>query len=99
MRTIQEIFNLVIDNGFYEIESKGYAYMCHSLYSAYKNGCIGMDEVVLATDAIESYMQGSEVIALVTALDSGLGKETSTFRDCLLVYKDWENRPELKFDN
>lgn len=85
MRTIQEIFDAVIDFGHYAEQGL----MCWALQDAGSHGLISEDEEEFATAEIENYLSG--YITLSQAIKcEGLTMEPIT------ILKDWENRPTLK---
>lgn len=95
VRSIQEIFNVVIEEGFYK--SPSCSLMCFALIDAFDAGVISSEEMDAAHEAIRNYLtQTGEYnpIFLKSALFlSGL---PYSFEDRLAIYKDWDNRPKLK---
>jgi len=88
--SVQEIFDAVIDAGFY---TERLDWMCHSLDGAYFNGVISVKEKEIARRAIKAYL--GDYIFLETKLyHFGLPHE---FPDRLAIYRDWKNRPSLKW--
>lgn len=62
MRTIQEIFNLIIQEGMYtpaerhsSYDSRQYVWMCHALYTAHADGLITSEELETTQAAIHEY--------------------------------------------
>ena len=51
---VQEVFNKVIDAGFYGTPDK--EYMCHAVEAAREAGVISQDEFVVTRQAIDEYM-------------------------------------------
>ncbi len=89
-KTTQEIFNIVIDNGYYGTEaSHREDFMCIALFSAYINKVITKDELAKATDEIDDYLNGVPLLRLYL-LDRDL---PHSFNDRLAIYRDWTNRP------
>ena len=86
MRTIQEIFNTVLDYDNYYSRRK---LMCWTLQRAEDKGVITEEESRFATEQIKEYLK--DWIVLVQAL----GYLKSTIQP-IEVYRDWANRPTLK---
>ncbi len=89
-KTTQEVFNIVIDNGYYGTGASHRSdFMCIALSSAYTNKVITKDELAKATDEIDDYLNG--VLLLRSYLrDRDL---PHSFNDRLAIYRDWANRP------
>lgn len=95
-RTIQEIFNAVIDEGFYSnefIESKSSRWMCEAIHYAYVAELLTMEERRLALEEIKEYIQG------YTFLGSALSISNLPYKyeDRLAIYRNWANRPQLTY--
>lgn len=90
MRTIQEIFNAVIDNGYYE-DSEVKQFMCISLNAACKAGVITYEECYEATDLINDYI-GEWFFLEFALFNNGLPYD---FESRLAIYRDWASRPVL----
>ena len=98
MRSIQEIFNVVIKAGIYNpaktSSSMSSAYMCYALDHAYNSkNLITGEERKAAQEAIEEYVYSlcETTCWLATALsNNGLPHSP---KDLLAVYQDWNNRP------
>lgn len=96
MKTMQEILNLMIDEGFYSDTERGggSSYMCHALRNAELKGLITEKEYTDCTKKIKHYLDielGSISDYLTDSLrDVGLpyDKEYIT-----ALYRNWENRP------
>jgi len=93
MKTIQETFDAVIEAGLY-YESVGQwpdlsPYMCSSLRVAAERWVITLQEARVARESIEAYLGDSPYLYSFLA-SKGLPNSP---KDCLAVYKDWENRP------
>lgn len=97
MRNIQEIFDVVIDRGFYSnvpIYNWASWYMCEAVYFAQVTGHITGAERRMAVDAINEYLQAYVFLrAALSCSDLPCGYE-----DRLAIYKDWANRPQLTHD-
>lgn len=96
MLSIQEIFNEVIDAGFYSENYKANEYcsfMCFSLKYAEADGIITKQEMEFALLQIRNYVK-NEQCTLVDELKE-LFKREVTFKDTLDIYKNWEKRPDL----
>lgn len=83
MRTIQEIFSMVIENKLYR------RHMCIALLAAKAHKVISQYESQMATQAILDYLNGEPILAHALEV-RGLPQ---TPRE---VYLDWENRPKLE---
>lgn len=88
-RSVQEIFDAVIDGGFYTERED---YMCFSLKGAYSEGVISKKEMRIAGRSIKSYL-GRRYSLEAVLLEHGLPRK---FSDRLALYRDWANRPSLK---
>ena len=96
MRTVQEIFEVVIDNGFYAakyIKDTSSPVMCYALLYAKGAGMITHPEYASAFEEVKGYIGGTGCPTLKMALDASNMK--SDFNDLLMIYLDWEFRPEL----
>ena len=98
MRTIQEIFNVVIEAGLY---GKG-NFMCFSLEEAVNTGLISASEFCATKCEIDAYLHtgvGSNTLISSLASSGNLNKEEIgkgyTKVDLTRIYKDWANRPSL----
>lgn len=103
---LQEIFNTVIDHGFYcEKELYNYDetgnylsdtrdYMCGALFTAHRCGVITEKEFHFAERKIAEYLALTGRAFLESALsDSGL---PNSFNARKAIYQNWANRPTLK---
>lgn len=89
---VQEIFNRVIDQGYYDI-SFAHTAMCHSLNKAWDEEAISEEEYQLACEQIEEYLLTADCAYLFTALrNAGL---PHTIEARTAIYRDWANRPNL----
>ena len=89
---IQEIFNLVIDQGYYDT-SQDWSAMCNSLHNAWDYGEISKDDYRFAVEQIDRYLRPTDCSYLFTALkQAGL---PNTIKARTAIYRDWANRPAL----
>lgn len=88
---VQEIFNKVIAAGCY----RRHGFMCNALELAAENDVIALDEFRYAMQRIKWYL-GDLTLPLLSCLECS--DLPSTWDDCLAVFKDWANRPELSHD-
>lgn len=86
MRTIQEIFNAVLDYDEYCYEKK---LMCWAIQHAEDKDVITEEESCFAIAEIESYLEDWVTLGLA------LRYIKSTIPP-IEVYRDWANRPTLK---
>lgn len=95
-RTLQEIFNVVIDKGYYkEFGVRGSSFMCNALFGAYCADVITRKEHDKALDAIGNYIDKyTSDITLKSALIN-LNRPYN-FSDRLAIYRNWKNRPRTK---
>jgi hypothetical protein len=93
MRTIQEIFNIIIEKGLYPYNDNvehSTNYMCISADVAFRRGYISYDEYLLVKKDIKDYM-GSTNSTLIEHLESlGISWKKD---DCLEIYQNWTTRP------
>lgn len=97
MKNIQEIFNAVIDAGFYAktegFEFGGYRkesrFMCCSLDMARKDGVISYVEFSHACAELDHYLNGNYVLSELLE-SKGLPYD---FDSRLFIYRNWESRP------
>lgn len=95
-RTIQQIFNKVIKEGYYPRGGKhpSFQYMCAALqYSAGAKVITG-DEATKAKKSISKYLEPTGKTTLAAAL-RGTNAILNTVEERLAIYKDWKNRPAL----
>lgn len=108
MRTLQEIFDVVIDNGYYcysnEIGSKfGSNYMCESLEKAYEFGVIDTLEKETALYSIRHFLRISgDCVYLISAVLDSLNLDYTCDKNwlfagnkCLEIYRNWDNRHKI----
>ena len=104
MRTVQEIFDAVIDAGLYHgrhADSK--KYMCYALGAAYHAGVITMEDVCAAEAALLEYLGFPGEAMEGYLLTQGLRLEDycrcppgGSFWNFTKLYRDWANRPMPK---
>lgn len=98
LRTVQQLFNVVIDSGHYSntnpyTAEKGSAWMCCAVGDAYEEHLITYDEREKVLRAINGYlhsMYGGQGLLRTALNENGLPCE---FNDRLAIYRDWKNRP------
>lgn len=89
---IQEIFNRVIDKGYYNTITDNSA-MCNSLHVAWMWEVISEDEYLYARKQIRKYLYPTNCEYLGDALKkAGL---PSNIQARTAIYRDWANRPSL----
>src|SRR5690554_3155291 len=88
-RSVQEIFDAVIDAGFYTERTE---WMCFSLRGAYSNGVISVKEMEIAECEIDEYLGGYSLLE-TKLYHNDLPCE---FPDRLAIYRNWSNRPSLE---
>lgn len=101
MRTVQEIFDAVIDAGLYHgrhADSK--KYMCYALRNAYHANVITMDDVIAAEAALLEYLSFPGEALEDYLLKHDLPLEAYGQRpmgrgywEFTKLYRDWANRP------
>ena len=88
---VQEIFNRVIDNGYYT--SHIHSAMCNSLHDAWSWDVISDAECRFAMEQIDDYLIPTDCAYLQKALEkAGL---PNTIEARTAIYRDWANRPNL----
>lgn len=103
MRTVQQIFNLVIENGFYT--SLDNPFMCISIRSAYLASLITKEEKNKAEQAIAQYMdflrKKNNSISFSNMLYFNLfliakiiDRSSVGFRTTKWIYSNWSSRPK-----
>lgn len=101
MRTVQEIFDAVIDAGLYHgLHAASKKYMCFALRAAYHAGVITTDEHCAAVDALLEYLHrpgdaldGYLLAQRLRLEDYGQCPEGSIRWNFTKLYRDWANRP------
>lgn len=91
-RTIQEVFDVVIKEGYYSKNYTKSIFMCIALASAYNNKVITLVEYKKCKKAISRYL-GNSILLKNKLTKNGL---PFNFDDTLKIYLDWGNRPKLK---
>lgn len=99
MRTIQEIFDVVLANDLYPLPDTDYPAMCNSLARAWRFGLVTMDEEQRAVGAINNYLNklgggecDSAYLQRQLAITFNL-KEYPPVEVTLAIYRDWDRRP------
>ena len=107
-RTVQEVFNLAISEGFYGVNetlSSSY-YMCSSLETMHRRSLLSDSEYLEAMIQVEEYLSYlcgkvqkpydcvllSHVLKKLGVLSKDLSKQ-ETFDFLVSIYSDWDNRP------
>lgn len=89
---VQEIFNRVIDQKYYNT-SFTHSAMCNALYNAWDEEVISDNEYQFAREQIDKYLLTTDCAYLFTALkQAGL---PNTIEARTAIYRDWANRPSL----
>lgn len=99
-RTVQQLFNAVIDGGFY---SERYfelgepfppsEWMCCAVTSAVKANCVTAEEAGKIDRAINQYLHSMYIAAGTLATALRRNDLPANFNDRLAIYRDWKNRP------
>lgn len=109
MRTLQQIFDAVIDAGYYPGITQ---FMCNALERAHHYGVITQEERVQAKVAINDYLATSPCVREASAIDWVLDSAIIAAYDVppkkdvpvvgkthwyayTAIYRDWANRPKL----
>lgn len=102
MKSIQEIFNIAIETGHYDISCHPYEMknmMCISLERCYDKGLVSWLDKFRAKFAINMYIRAltkniaPNALLLTTAMNIAFIDKTYTLKDCLTIYQDWKSRP------
>lgn len=102
MRTVQEIFDAVIDAGLYHgLHAYSNTYMCYALRAAYSVDVITTEDLCAAEAALREYLSfPGEALEGYLAHTLGLCLEDyghlpwrSARWDFTKLYRDWANRP------
>lgn len=88
-RTVQEIFNAVIDSGCY---SETRRFMCPALCAARASGVITPKEHKLASEEIKTYL--GDIPCLILVLGGYL--TPVNFSATKAVYQNWDNKPVIR---
>ena len=105
MRKLQEIFDVVIAEGFYGTDDNQAEYMCNALNRAASAGVITWQERDKADSSISKYLRHlytgtprricyTLAGAMTYGIDGGVG--FVSFDRTLKVYKNWKRRPKRK---
>ena len=99
MRTIQEIFDVVLANDLYPLLDDGFPSMCHSISRAWRYNLITTDEKHQAFDDIDSYLaelyvgeRASAYLQRQLAIAFNLD-ECPPVEILRAIYRDWDRRP------
>ena len=108
MRSLQEIFDVVIDNGYYYCigpkPSGGYIYMCSALLSATNSELITGREHVFAKGEVMMFIESvnADMSYLLSVVYFNLHLNRDKVEDeiaarlkCLEIYRNWDKRFEL----
>ena len=107
-RTVQEIFDLAISKGFYDVNEtlSGTYYMCDSLEIMHERSLLSDEEYLKVTKEIERYLFSLEekvgkhyrcrflydALRRLGILSKRLSRQES-WEFIASVYSDWDNRP------
>lgn len=90
---VQEVFNKVIDTGYYKNTYLLHqTLMCLSLSSAASAKVITEKERAAATKEIIQYLEGY----LTLSLKLSCMNLPDRFEDCLVIYRNWNNKPRRR---
>lgn len=105
-RTVQQIFDLMVELDYYSINTD---YMCLSLHDAISNDVITLEEYSKASEAISEYLKYlndlidkpytyKSLASCLAALDRDRYNYNgvNTFQINKEIYLDWENRPRFR---
>lgn len=101
MRTVQEIFDAVIDAGLYNgRHTDSERYMCYALRAAYTANVITMEDICAAEAALREYLSspGEALEGYLLGHNLRLGDHGhcpagSIFWNFTKLYRDWASRP------
>lgn len=99
MRTVQEIFNVIIEQDIYN-DTIGSLFMCPALKFAKSRQLISEEEKKSALEAIHEYFASfgfSSAEPLVDILEHS--ELPNTFEDTKAIYLAWDKRPALTYNN
>ena len=103
MRNIQEIFDTVIDSGFYKEETestgRGNKYMCNAIWFAKITGVINDDEWMMVNIEISQYLNPNGIYSETPTLNEMLTQSgiEASYETRLNLFRNWEKRPALKY--
>ena len=89
MLTTQQVFNKVVNGGFYTEED---GLMCRSLKNAARQGFIEKEEFIQATAEIREYLSGFGSLGGFLSYKD----QAHDFNSRLALYLDWQNKPTFK---
>ena len=99
-RTVQQLFNAVIDGGFYSADYSRFEepcppseWMCCAVSSAVKAKCITKVEADKLYRAINQYLYSMYIAAGTLATALRRNDLPADFNARLTIYRDWQNRP------
>lgn len=92
-RKLQEIFDVVIDKGYYGFPGGESSCMCLALNSAMSDNIITDVEYKKAMQSIRNYMLGYQGILRRLLRHNDLPCE---HQDRLAIYRNWSKRPKIK---
>ena len=95
---IQEVFDLLIDQGIYDPHcpnlTTSWEFMCEALDYAEERELIPKEIAESVKERIEKYIEGY-ISLRIKLLHNNLPSKPD---DLLKIYQDWKNRPELTHD-
>lgn len=93
-RSTQDVFNAVIDGGYYTEDTTTLSekYMCLAITMARSNSVITGKEAYAARKELAGYLGHYSVLSVLSH-HLRTNNLPSAFTDCLAVYQDWANRP------
>ena len=108
-RTVQEVFNLAISEGYYGIGSFSCRYMCNSLAKMHEHSLLSDKEYLNASEEIKLYLLELErkvgedyhcsllfdALIKLGVLNKMLSQQ-EVWEFLSLVYSDWDNRPLIQ---
>ena len=83
MRSMQEILNVIIDNGFYGTEV---SYMCNSINRAHREGIISENERIMVIDEIDKIVPAATLFTYLKG--NGINNELV---DRVFIYRNWDS--------
>lgn len=97
-RKLQDIFNLMIDVGFYGFGAMRHAYMCYALDFGKQSGVLTSKEYIKAIKAINTYLEHLGGAHKITTLQNGLliVGLPHNFAARHAIYRNWAKRPKRK---
>lgn len=92
---IQELFNRIIDQKYYDTSCNDAA-MCYSVATAWVQDVITEEECQFLHKAIEDYLESTGFSYLRGVLE--MLELPSTIEARTAIYRDWANRPKLRLE-